>query len=163
MIRLFKNKSKNKMEKITYGEASATDIAGLVHLLSLLFSIEKDFNPNTSNQQKGLELLLKNKSTANIQVARNAVGKAVGMVSAQLVISTAQGTASAWIEDMVIDSAYRKHGIGKQLLQNALNWAKNKGAGRAQLLVDIKNSDAIGYYEHLNWQSTQLQARRVFL
>lgn len=151
------------MEKITYGEASATDIAGLVHLLSLLFSIEKDFNPNTSNQQKGLELLLKNKSTASIQVARNAVGKAVGMVSAQLVISTAQGTASAWIEDMVIDIAYRKHGIGKQLLQNALNWAKNKGASRAQLLVDIKNSDAIGYYEHLNWQSTLLQARRVFL
>lgn len=151
------------MEKITYDEASPTDIADLVHLLSLLFSIEKDFNPNTSKQQKGLEMLLKNKSTASIQVARNAVGKAVGMVSAQLVISTAQGAASAWIEDMVIDDAYRKHGIGKQLLQNALNWAKNKGASRAQLLVDIKNSDAIGYYEYLNWQNTQLQARRIFL
>ncbi|MFZ2537716.1 MAG: GNAT family N-acetyltransferase, partial [Oscillospiraceae bacterium] len=88
---------------------------------------------------------------------------AIGMVTAQLVISTAQGTASAWIEDMVIDAAYRKHGIGKQLLQNTLAWAKTKGATRAQLLVDITNTEALGYYEHLQWKSTQLQARRIFL
>jgi GNAT superfamily N-acetyltransferase len=84
------------------------------------------------------------------------------MVSAQLVISTAQGTASAWIEDMVIDAAFRGCGIGKQLLQKTLDWAKSKGATRAQLLVDIENSEALGYYQHLNWESTQLQARRVF-
>jgi GNAT superfamily N-acetyltransferase len=151
------------MENITYSEARMADIADLVHLLSVLFSIEKDFNPDVSKQQKGLELLLKNDVTATIQVARNAAGKAIGMVSAQLVISTAQGAASAWVEDMVIDGAYREHGIGKKLLQNALTWAKNKGATRAQLLVDIENTDALGYYQHLNWESTQLQARRVFL
>ena len=85
------------------------------------------------------------------------------MVSVQLVISTSQGAASAWVEDMVIDEVYRGHGIGKQLLHNALIWAKNKGATRAQLLVDIENIDAVGYYQHLNWKATQLQARRVFL
>ena len=37
---------------------------------------------------------------------------------------------------MVIDDAYRGQGIGKQLLQNVLIWAKNKGATRAQLLVN---------------------------
>ena len=84
------------------------------------------------------------------------------MVSAQLVISTAQGTASAWIEDMVIDAEFRGCGIGKQLLQKTLDWAKSKGATRAQLLVDIENTEALGYYQHLNWESTQLQARRVF-
>jgi GNAT superfamily N-acetyltransferase len=151
------------MENITYDVATIDDIADLIRLLDALFSIEKDFNPDTSKQQKGLELLLKNDTAATIQVARNTTGKAIGMVSAQLVISTAQGAASAWIEDMVIDGAYRGHGIGKQLLQNVLKWAKNKGATRAQLLVDIENSDAVGYYQHLNWESTQLQARRMFL
>ena len=96
-------------------------------------------------------------------MARNGAGKAVGMVSAQLVVSTAQGATSAWVEDMVLDAAYRGHGIGKQLLQNALTWAKNKGATRAQLLVDVENIDAVSYYQHLNWEATQLQARRVFL
>lgn len=151
------------MESIVYSEAKEVDIADLVHLLSVLFSIEKDFNPDLAKQQKGLELLIKNQCTATIQVARNNADKAVGMVSAQLVISTAQGAASAWVEDMVIDVAYRGHGIGKQLLQNALTWAKNNGATRAQLLVDVENIDAVGYYQHLDWETTQLQARRVFL
>ena len=151
------------MKNITYGEANKTDIADLVYLLSLLFSIEKDFNPDTSKQQRGLELLLKSNATASIQVAKNDTGKVIGMVSAQLVISTAEGAPSAWVEDMVIDATYRGQGIGKQLLENALVWAKNKGATRAQLLVDTANSDALGYYQHLKWESTQLQARRVIL
>ena len=138
-------------------------IVDLVQLLSVLFSIEKIFNPDLAKQRKGLQLLIKNQHTATIQVSRNNVHKVVGMVSAQLVISTAQGAASAWVEDMVVDAAYRGHGIGKQLLHNAITWAKNNGATRAQLLVDVENMDAVGYYKHLNWEATQLQARRVFL
>ena len=151
------------MKNITYSQANETDIADLVNLLSLLFNIEKDFNPDTSKQQKGLELLLKNSTTATIQVAKNDTGKVIGMVSAQLVISTAEGASSAWVEDMVIDTTYRGYGVGKQLLKNALAWAKNKGATRAQLLVDTANTDALGYYQHLNWETTQLQARRILL
>lgn len=151
------------MAIITYNEAIETDIADLVSLLSVLFSIEKDFTPDLTNQQKGLELLLKNNATATIQVARNSAGKVIGMVTAQLVISTAQGAASAWIEDMVVDAEYRGCGVGKELLQQTLAWVKTKGATRAQLLVDITNTDALSYYEHLKWESTQLQARRVFL
>jgi len=151
------------METITFDEAKSTDINDLVRLLSVLFSIEKDFNPDTSKQQNALQLILKNKATATIQVARNKTGTVIGMVSAQLVISTAEGAASAWVEDMVIEATYRSQGIGKQLLENIGIWAKNKGATRAQLLVDIENIDAIGYYAHLHWDTTQLQARRRFL
>lgn len=151
------------MDHIIFNEANEADIPDLILLLSALFSIEKDFNPDATKQQKGLTLVIQNSLSATIQVARNADGKVIGMVSAQLVISTAQGAASAWIEDMVIDAGYRGNGVGKQLLGNALVWAKNKGATRAQLLVDVTNADAIAYYQHLNWESTQLQARRVFL
>ncbi len=151
------------MESINYQVASDAEINDLVSLLSDLFTIEKDFNPDLSKQKKGLELIIKNRNTATVQVAKNTAGKVIGMVTAQLVISTAQGAASAWIEDMVVHSAYRGHGIGKQLLQRTLDWAKENGATRAQLLVDIKNKEALGYYEHLKWETTQLQARRVFI
>ena len=151
------------MGEVYYGVANQADIADLVSLLAILFGIEKDFDADFTKQQKGLDLLLKSSTTATIQVARNASGKVIGMVTAQLVISTAQGTASAWIEDMVIDAAYRKHGIGKKLLQNTLAWAKTKGASRAQLLVDTANTEALDYYQHLHWESTHLQARRMFL
>jgi GNAT superfamily N-acetyltransferase len=151
------------MQIVTYSEAVESDIPDLITLLSVLFNIEKDFKPDFSKQARGLALILKTPALATIQVARNNTGKAIGMVSAQLVISTAQGAASAWIEDMVIDAEFRGCGIGRQLLQNALDWAKSKGATRAQLLVDIGNTEALGYYQHLNWEATQLQARRVFL
>lgn len=151
------------MQNIVYGEASGADIPALVGLLATLFSIEKDFQPDISKQETGLSLLINNTQTATIQVARNHANQVIGMVSAQLVISTAQGAPSAWVEDMVVDSAYRGQDIGMQLLQNALNWAKKNGATRAQLLVDIENSEALSYYQHLKWQATQLQARRVFL
>ena len=66
------------MKNITYCQANDADILELVQLLSLLFNIEKDFNPDTSKQQKGLELLLKNSTTASIQVAKNDTGKVIG-------------------------------------------------------------------------------------
>jgi ribosomal protein S18 acetylase RimI-like enzyme len=53
--------------------------------------------------------------------------------------------------------------LGRALLDATLVWAKQKGASRAQLLVDIENEPALGYYQHLGWQSTQLQARKIFL
>ena len=151
------------MVSIVFNEATTLDIPDLIKLLSVLFSIEKDFIPDFTKQQKGLALLIQNNANATIQVARDASGKVIGMVSAQLVISTAEGAASAWIEDMVVNANYRGQGIGKQLLKYVRAWAKAKGATRAQLLVDITNTDAIAYYKQLNWEATQLQARRVFL
>ena len=41
--------------------------------------------------------------------------------------------------------------------------SQKKGAMRAQLLVHIENIDAVGYYQYLNWEATQLQAHRMFL
>ncbi len=151
------------MEIIIYSQAVAADIADLVSLLATLFSIEKDFNPDNSKQEKGISLLIRSPNSSTIFVAKNTNGKIIGMVSAQLVISSAQGSPSAWVEDMIVEEAYRSQGIGKQLLQRGLDWAKAKGATRAQLLVDLSNTEALGYYEHLQWEPTQLQARRIFL
>ncbi|MGB2831323.1 MAG: hypothetical protein WBC07_00085 [Methylotenera sp.] len=83
------------MDNITYGDAKKADIPFLANILSTLFNIEKDFYPDLTKQQNGLELLIKNNKTATIKVARNSKGKVIGMVTAQLVISTAQGTPSA--------------------------------------------------------------------
>lgn len=151
------------MSSIKITDANHHDIPALVDLLAELFSIEKDFKPNTAKQISGLEMLINQPKLSVIKVARNVDGKIVGMVSAQLVISTAQGAASAWVEDMIISKQYRAAGLGKTLLNATLQWAKEKGATRAQLLVDIENTLAMGYYQHLGWETTQLQARRIFL
>ena len=142
--------------------ATLADIPALTALLDSLFAIEVDFSADTEKQILGLQMIIENPKHAIIKVARNDENKVIGMVSAQLVISTAQGSYSAWIEDMVVAEGFRGRGLGRRLLDEAISWAKEKGASRAQLLVDMENEPAIGYYQHLGWGNTQLQARKIF-
>lgn len=143
--------------------AEPGDIPALSGLLQQLFSIEQDFTPNAAKQVAGLTLLLQAPQRGTILIAQNAKAEVIAMVSAQLVISTAQGSPSAWIEDMVVDAQWRGKGLGSQLLAAILDWARTQGATRAQLLVDIDNAPAVGYYDHLGWHSTRLQARSIQL
>jgi len=144
-------------------QAMEADIPAMSALLDDLFSIEQDFKPNGDNQMRAMRLLLQLPERACLLVARDAAGKVAGMVSAQLVISTAEGAPSAWVEDMVVREDCRGAGLGRALLEKLLAWAEARGATRAQLLVDLDNEPALGYYRHLGWQTTRLAARRVSL
>ena len=144
---------------ITTDSACTGDLDALVRLLNVLFSIEQDFTPN----EAGLELLLANPERGQIFVARHPDEGVVGMVSAQLVISTAIGAPSAWIEDMVVHAPFRGQGVGKLLLDQVRTWAVSKGAGRIQLLADADNAPALDFYRHLEWQPTRLFAWKKIL
>lgn len=139
-------------------KANAGDIEALVGLLGVLFSIEQDFCPDEAAQRKGLQLLLGSPDQGQIFVAHHKEAGVVGMVSAQLVISTAMGAPSAWIEDMVVREQFRGLGAGKALLEKAKEWAQTKGAKRLQLVADADNAAALNFYKHLNWQPTRLFA-----
>lgn len=143
--------------------ATLNDIPALVKLLAALFGIEQDFCADTDKQLKGLRMLIEAPNLGVIKLARAENGEVVGMVSAQLVISTAEGAPSAWVEDMVVDQGYRAQGVGRLLLGHALDWAKEKGATRAQLLVDLDNAPAVGYYDHLGWSASRMGMRRIML
>lgn len=142
----------------TIDKANADELEPLVSLLTILFSIEQDFRPDESAQRRGLKLLLDNPDQGQIFVARHQDAGVVGMVSAQLVISTAVGAHSVWIEDMVVRDDFRGQGVGKALLEKAMQWAKVKGAGRIQLVADADNPAALGFYKHLDWLPTRLFA-----
>ena len=141
---------------ISIKSAGAGDVEAMVKLLSLLFSIEQDFSPDETAQRHGLQLLLDTPEQAQIFVAHDEAARVIGMVSAQLVISTAVGARSAWIEDMVVLEEFRGRGVGKALLARATEWAKSKGAKRVQLVADADNAPALDFYKHLGWQPTRL-------
>ena len=145
---------------ITSDYARSGDIDALVGLLNVLFSIEQDFTPDEAAQRRGLELLLARPERGQVFVARHPVEGVIGMVSAQLVISTAIGAPSAWVEDMVVQRPFRGQGVGKLLLEKVREWAVSKGAGRVQLLADADNAPALDFYRHLDWQPTRLFAWR---
>lgn len=139
--------------------ASNADVPALIELLAALFAIESDFPVDRAKQRRGLELLLAQPDDrAVLLVARSNDGVAVGMASAQLVISTAEGAPSTWIEDVIVQRALRGQGVARLLLVGLLDWAQGHGATRAQLLADNANTSALDFYRHIGWRPTHLSA-----
>lgn len=143
--------------------ANANDIPALTDLLGLLFSLEQDMQPDREKQARGLALLLQDTQRARVLVARDESQRAVGMVSGQLVVSTAEGGLSVWVEDLILAPNVRGLGIGRDLLDALLRWAKTAGATRAQLLADNDNQPAWAFYERMGWQNMHMGAKRIFL
>lgn len=146
---------------VTIETAGEHDIDALGALLQQLFAIEADFHFDAARVRRGLEQLLATPRACLLVARRN--GRVVGMCSAQLVISTAEGAYSAWVEDVVVDGAHRGQGIGQRLLEGIAAWAQGQGASRLQLLADRENRPALDFYRDNGWQQTQLLALRTTL
>ena len=142
--------------------AEAGDLPALVGLLGILFTLEADFQPDPARQRRGLEALLATPQ-ASLVLAAEAGGAVVGMVTGQLLVSTAQGGPSLLVEDLVVAEAARGAGLGRALLAAAEAWGRSRGATRVQLLVDEENLAALAFYRRLAWQPTQLRALRRLL
>lgn len=142
--------------------ATPDDLPVLVGLLQQLFSIEIDFVPDPAQQRRGLERLLARPQQAVVLVAvhEDAV---IGMCSAQILVSTAQGGEAALVEDVVVDVALRGSGAGSALLEALERWARQQGISRLQLLADRGNTPALDFYQRRGWLPTQLCAWRRFL
>ena len=136
-------------------KAEPLDINQMVGLLKELFSIEEDFTFREPSQRSGLAMMLDSHDNRCIMVAA-AEERIIGMCSAQLLVSTAQGGVAALIEDMAVTQEYRGQGIGGKLLFSIEKWADKQGAKRVQLLADKNNSLAIDFYKKHNWTTTQL-------
>lgn len=151
---------KPDVEKDTFWIRSATvrDLPAMTRLLQELFAIETEFEVDTQKQQHGLQMLL-DSSTARIWVAERR-NRVVGMVSVQLMVSTAEGGFSGLLEDLIVSSPYRRRGLGTALVNAAVKWAQGEGATRIQLLADGRNVPAIIFYRKQDWKQTNMIALR---
>ena len=124
-------------------QATEEDLDAPVGLLGVLFSIESDFRPDSRRQRRGLRLLLRDPERRVVLVAERE-GRVIGMVSVQLVVSTAEGAPSGLLEDMVVEDAARGEGTGASLLRAAEAWAFERGATRIHLqCMDLSDLDQL--------------------
>ncbi|MHB8075462.1 GNAT family N-acetyltransferase [Desulfosporosinus fructosivorans] len=135
--------------------AKYSDISGMIRLLRILFSIETDFSFEEGTQQSGLEMMLDDVTTRCIMVAEQKQ-QIIGMCTAQILVSTAEGGIVALVEDLVVEDICRGEGIGRDLLVAIEGWAIARGVKRLQLLADQKNTPALEFYKKMAWKSTQL-------
>jgi ribosomal protein S18 acetylase RimI-like enzyme len=137
--------------------ATEADLLGLVELLQLLFAVEIDFKLDPARQRRGLAAMLSDPERRVVLVAEGD-GEVVGMVTGQLVVSTAEGGAACLVEDLVVADGFRRNGIGGRLLDEVARWSTARGATRLQLVTDRENEAALHFYDRRGWRRTRLLA-----
>lgn len=142
-------------------EAAIDDIPRLCELLSLLFSAEADFDPDSEKQAEGLRQIINRPEIGAILVYRDDGGIA-GMVNLLYTVSTACGGRVAMLEDMIVSPEKRGRMIGTQLIEAAISRARTSGCLRVTLLTDSENHDAIRFYRKRGFSSSAMIPMRHF-
>jgi GNAT superfamily N-acetyltransferase len=84
------------------------------------------------------------------------------MINLLFTISTAEGGSVILLEDLIVQKAYRGHGLGAKLLAYAIEYARKKDFKRITLLTDRLNADAQRFYKrHGFFDSAMLPMRYV--
>lgn len=90
-------------------------------------------------------------------------GQAAGFLQITFVPSLSyQGGWRALIESVRVAGALRGQGIGRALLEHAIERARERGCHMVQLTSDRRRHDAVRFYESLGFESTH-EGLKLFL
>jgi GNAT superfamily N-acetyltransferase len=140
--------------------ATLDDLSMLVDLVTKLFEIEQDFQPNRTLQEKGLRLILEQPSRGRIFVVRNDY-EIFGMVNCLFTISTAMGGFVVLLEDVIVAPEFRRQGFGKQLIHYVVEYARKKDFKRITLLTDKISAESQKFFTHLGFDYSHMVPMRL--
>ncbi|MDP3265727.1 MAG: GNAT family N-acetyltransferase [Sulfuricurvum sp.] len=141
-------------DNIIIRKAHYADIQPMAILLEELFTIEDDFVIDTQKQIRGLSLLLKTPN-AFLYLAKHK-NRVIGMITMQRLVSTAMGENVGLIEDLIVNSDFRRRGVGRLLLQNVIHKSEQLGYARLSLGADRRNDTAIGFYRAFGFEPSNI-------
>ncbi|WP_410269208.1 N-acetyltransferase family protein [Desulfosalsimonas sp.] len=100
-------------------------------VLTSSFDLEADFEFYDARQRRGLFMMTNGCLKHKVVKVAEAGGEIVGMASAQTLISTAEGSMAAIVEDVVVRPGFRRQGTGRRLVQSLCEWAVMRGVSAA--------------------------------
>ncbi|MEO0952085.1 MAG: GNAT family N-acetyltransferase [Pseudomonadota bacterium] len=142
-------------------QAESSDLGQLAGLLDALFSQETEFAPDRETQMTALRSIINDPRIGEITVARKD-GRCVGMVLILYTISTALGARVALLEDMIVAENCRGEGVGRQLINAAMERARRSGCKRVSLLTDADNLSAQRFYRSRGFSRSSMAVMRMY-
>lgn len=85
----------------------------------------------------------------------------IGMLTVGIYLSPTG--SKAWIEDVVVDNAYRGRGLGKQLVIHAIDYCKIQGVDTLMLTSKPKRIAANALYQSLGFERKETNAYKMDL
>ncbi len=101
-----------------------------------------------------IEARLEN-SESIIFVALNEMQKPVGFTQLYPKYSSARLSKNWILNDLFVDAAYRKQGIGELLIRKAMRFAKDQGSTFVQLETAVNNFTAQSLYEAIGFKKQE--------
>lgn len=96
-----------------------------------------------------------NKNPLNELIVATIEGTVVGVLQLTFIPNISfQGSWRALIEGVRVAAEYRNQGIGRKLLEYAINRAKEEGCHMVQLTMNKQRTDAHRFYNSLGFQAT---------
>ena len=89
-------------------------------------------------------------------------GRAVGMATARRFGSVHQSLPVVQLTVLVVARAARGNGIGKRLVREAEEWAKQQGAGRITLTSALHREEAHEFYKRIGYEHTGVRLAKTF-
>ena len=150
------------MSEVVIEPAIFEDLDELSNLLGELFSEEKDFRPDKQKQLRGLRLIFEDPSRGRVFVLRRD-RTIVAMINLLFTISTAEGGFVILLEDLVVHDSFRGHGYGSQLLEYAINFAKQKKFLRITLLTDRPELRSQNFFKRHGFHESLMLPMRLLI
>lgn len=90
-------------------------------------------------------------------------GSVVATLFLQIVPNLSHNTCP-WVilENMIVDSRYRRQGIGRRLVEYAFNRAREAGCYKVQLLSNNRRHDAHQFYRSMGFKDSAVGFRLYF-
>ncbi len=133
------------MTKIHIKKAEMGDLAAVVSLA------EKLFSPSGAPEAE-MELLLSDEGAAIFLACCENVS--VGFAQVQLRRDYVEGTATSpvgYLEGVYVETAFRRQGIAKHLVETSEAWAKEKGCLEFASDCELANSDGILFHKAIGF------------
>lgn len=87
--------------------------------------------------------------------------QAVGFLCLRLLPQICDPATYAEINELFVEEAYRRHGIGQALMQKAMELAKAAGAQQLILLTNFHNTTAQRFYHAQGFENYEIVMRKL--
>ncbi|WP_337865449.1 GNAT family N-acetyltransferase [Ignavibacterium sp.] len=135
-------------EKLIIRRAEKSDLPNILMMIKELAEYEKLLNEVVTTEEHLEKVIFGPQKFVEVLIA-----ELNGIIAGQTIFfhnfSTFVGRPGLYIEDLYVKPEFRGKGIGKALLNEVINLAKNRNCGRVEWVVLDWNEPAIEFYKNI--------------
>ena len=108
-------------------------------------------SPDDETIRRTVDRLVREPSTEYLLAAAEPSSEPAGVCQLRYRLSVWTGLDDCWLEDLFVRPAAQRAGIGRALVEAAIDRARSRGCRRMELDVNERNAGAIDFYRGLGF------------